>query len=142
MTQIVLHDGETGADSKLSSNGELLVRQFDYSTAAFANCNVDDTAFNLKLPLAGSQFVVTGGLISGNRDIGVNGSILVVYEASSTSSLTVVNDAIIEVEVPKSTVFPFIVPNVLTDEGSFINAKCDDNSVRISLYGYFVPKIP
>ena len=65
-----------------------------------------------------------------------------VYEASSTTSLTVVNDAIIEVEVPKNTVFPFIVPNVLTDEGSFINAKCDDNSVRISLYGYFVPKIP
>lgn len=141
MTQVVIHSGSgQGTNTGVSENGELITRAFDYSIPTFANCNVDDTAFNLKVPEAGKQFVATGAVISGNRDIGVNGSILIVYTASSTSSLTVV-ETIIEVEVPKSTIFPFLVPNVITAEGAFINAKCDDNSVRVSLYGFFVPEI-
>ena len=138
MTQVEI----IGTDGKVrvSSNGELIVRAFDYSKPAFANCNVDDTAFNLKRPETGKQFVTTGAVISGNRDIGVNGSILIIYEADSLTSLTVA-ETIIEAEVPKGSFLPFLVPNVIAAEGSFINAKCDDNSVRVALYGFFVPTI-
>lgn len=139
MTQVIIGDGDgKGSFAGVSANGEVLTRAFDYSKATFQNCNVDNTAFNLKEPEAGKQFVVTGAIIAGNRDIGVNGSILVLYEATSTTDTTPAT-TIIEVEVPKNTIFPFLVPNVITDEGSFINAKCDDNSVRVALYGFFVP---
>ena len=142
MTQVVIQGASPkGAQVGVSENGELFVRPVKYSVPAFANCTTVDVGVNLKKPVAGQQFVATGAIISGNRDIGVNGSIFQLYESSGSTSITIIGDPIIEVEVPKSTILPFILPNVITDEGRFINAKCDDNSVRIALYGYFVPKI-
>ena len=130
-----------GISAKVSSNGELLTRAFDYSEPAFQNMNVDNTAFNFQLPRQGEQFVITGAVISGNRDIGVNGAITLIYEATSLTETTVV-ETLLEVEVPKNTVFPFVLPNVLVSEGAFVNGKTDDNSVRVALYGYFVPTVP
>lgn len=124
----------------VSANGEALMRSFKYSDPEFENLNVVDTAFNFFKPQSGFQFVAKGALISGNRDIGVNGSILVIYGAATEASITVVT-TILEAEVPKSSVFPFVVPDVITPEGQFINGKCDDNSVRVALYGFFVPTI-
>ena len=109
-----------------------------YSEPEFQNLNVVDTAFNLRKPVTGKRFVVVGALISGNRDIGVNGSITIIYGATTETTITV-TQTIAELEVGKSTVFPFVIPNVLVTTDLFINAKCDDASVRISLYLYEVP---
>ncbi len=138
MTQVEIIGTE--GKVRVSSNGELIVRGFDYFEAFRANLNVVDQAFNLVEPQGGKQFVVTGLAISGNRDIGVNGSILVIYDADSVTSLTVLNDSI-DLEVPKSTVLPFLQPNIILGEGVFINAKCDDDAVRVSLFGFFVPAL-
>lgn len=127
-------------EAGVSSNGEVITRPFAYSDPSFKNLNVVNTAFNFFNPITGFQFVTTGALISGNRDIGVNGSILIVYTADTEAETTVL-ETILEAEVPKSSVFPFIVPNVITPTGRFINGKCDDNSVRVALYGYFVPNL-
>lgn len=132
--------GVAGNPVAVSSNNELLTRPFDYSVPSFQNMNVDDVAFNFQKPKDGEQFVITGAVISGNRDIGVNGAITIIYEGTSTTD-TVVAVTLLEVEVPKNTVFPFVLPNVLVNEGAFINGKTDDNSVRVALYGYFVPKV-
>lgn len=125
----------------VSDNGEALVRAFKYSDLSFQDINVVDTAFNFFLPQGdGFQFVPKGALVSGNRDIGVNGSILVIYSATTEASTTVV-DTILQAEVPKSSVFPFVVPDVVTTKNHFINGKCDDNSVLVTLYGFFVPTV-
>jgi len=124
----------------VSSSGEVLVRAFDYSDFLFQTIDTVDTAFNFFKPKQGFQFVITGVVISGNRDIGVNGSILTVYTADSTTSTTALSTPF-EIEVPKSTVLPFIIPNVLTAEGIFLNGKADDATVRVGMFGYFVPKI-
>lgn len=129
--------GPNGIPVRVSSNGEILSRPFDYSDSFFKNLNVVDTAFNLVEPKSGEQFVISGLAISGNRDIGVNGSILVIYGTDDATSTTTTGKEI-EFEVPKSTVLPFIQPNLLIAEGLFLNGKCDDNSVRVNLFGYFV----
>jgi len=129
-----------GVSADVSANGELITRAFNYSTPAFQNMDQTTDAFNFQSPKAGKQFVITGVVLSGNRDVGVNGAITTIYEATGIDSTTITAArTLLEVEVPKSTVFPFLVPNVLVDEGFFINGKTDDNSVRVALYGYFVP---
>lgn len=122
----------------VSERGEVITRPFAYSDPQFQNLNVVDTAFNFVKPTTAKRFVVVGALISGNRDIGVNGSITVIYGAEAEDSTTV-TQTIAELEVPKSEVFPFVIPNVIVTEGLFINGKCDDNSVRVALYLYEVP---
>lgn len=96
-------------EAGVSSNGELLTRAFDYSDFNFQTIDAADTAFNHFKPKEGFQFVITGVIVSGNKDIGVNGAILTVYTATTATSTTPLGTPF-EIEVPKSTVLPFIVP--------------------------------
>lgn len=136
-TKVQIQGDERTAD--VSGNGELIVRAFDYSDADFQTLNVDNAAFNFFEPISGERFVITGLVVSGNRDIGVNGAILTIYTADSATSTTPIA-TVFEIEVPKSTVLPFIVPNVRLEEGVFLNGKSDDSTVRVGMFGYFVPK--
>lgn len=125
-------------EGAISERGEVITRSFDYSIFDFETINSANTAFNFVKPKTGLRFVMTGVVISGNRDIGVNGAVLTIYEASTLTSTTVLSTPF-EIEVPKSTVLPFIVPNVILGEGNFLNGKADDTTVRVGLFGYFVP---
>ena len=138
MTQVALVGN--GNEVDISSNGEILTRAFDYSSFSFQTINAVDTAFNFFKPKQDFQFVFTGIVVSGNRDIGVNGSILTIYTANADDSTTVLGTPF-EIEVPKSTVLPFIIPNVIINEGVFLNGKADDATVRVGVFGYFVPKV-
>ncbi len=132
--------GQNDIPVKLSPNGEVLTRPFNYSELFFQNLDTDNEVKNFVVPKVGQQFVISGLAISGNRDIGVNGSILVIYGTDSATNATTTGKEA-QFEVPKTTVLPFIQPNLLIDEGLFVNGKCDDNSVRVSMFGYYVPTI-
>jgi len=131
----IVHDGN---EVKVSPNGELITRVFEYSEPSFQTIDAANTAFNFFKPKKDFRFVLTGAIISGNRDVGVNGAVLTLYEAAAADSLATTKTSF-EIEVPKSTVLPFIIPHVLTDEGTFLNGKADDTVVRVGLFGYFVP---
>ena len=136
MTQVSIVGSGVGK-ANVSDNGELITRAFDYSEPAFQTINNSTDAFNFQLARGGERFVITGAIISGNRDIGVNGAITTIYEATGIDSTTI-STTLLEVEVPKSTVFPFLIPNVVVNEGFFVNGRADDISVRVALYGYFI----
>lgn len=127
-------------EASISGNGELITRAFDYSDSSFQTIDAANTAFNFFKPKDGFQFVITGVVISGNKDIGVNGAVLTLYTATTATSTTAVKTPF-EVEVPKSTVLPFIIPNVIAGEEIFLNGKADDTTVRVGLFGYFVPAL-
>jgi len=141
LTQVRLVSGSgNGIPAGVSANGEVLTRAFDYSTPAFQNMDQTTDAFNFQSPSAGEQFIITGVILSGNRDIGVNGAITTIYEATGIDTTTITTArTLLEVEVPKSTVFPFLTPDIKVGEGFFVNGQADDVSVRVSLYGYFIP---
>ena len=143
MSILSLHilGGENNTPARVSSNGELLTRLFDYSESESATVNVVDTAFCLYAAKPAEQFVVTGASVSGNRDIGVNGSIFELYGDVSAEGTTIVQ-SVLSLEVPKNSVFPFLLPNVLLKKGLFLNAKADDDVVRVSVFGYYVPEVP
>jgi len=125
-------------EASVSANGELITRPFDYSEFDFQTLDSIDTAFNHFGPKDEFRFVITGVVISGNRDIGVNGSIMSIYTATTATSTTALSTPF-SVEVPKSTVLPYIQPNIIIAENVFLNSKCDDDVVRVGIFGFFVP---
>jgi len=86
--KVFILDTETGKFAKVSANNELMVAQ-QFSTASKVTLTVDDTAVNLVKPQAGKKIIVTGLIVNTNRDIGVNGALIEIYEASSETSGTV-----------------------------------------------------
>jgi hypothetical protein len=52
---------------------------------------------------------------------------------------TTVIDEPVSLEVPKSTLTLVSLPKVRIAEGVFLNSKCDDNNITVTVYGYFVP---
>lgn len=143
MVKVSIEGSGNGVFVGVSENGELITRAFDYSEPAFQLIDQSTDAFNFQSPKAGKNFIITGAILSGNKDVGVNGAVTTIYEATSIDSTTVATSrTLLEVEVPKSTVIPLTpLPNIRVEEGFFVNGKVDDISVRVALYGYFVPVI-
>jgi len=139
MIGVTIKGGEFGKDVKVSSIGELIVRSFDYSTPVFKSLNADNQAFNFFKPKAGFKFVLTDVIADANRDIGVNGATVDIYEADADDSTTV-DTQILQFDMPKNTTKVLTSLNfITTDEGKFINAKSDDSNVLLTLSGFFVP---
>jgi len=132
-----LKDKLTGKIAKISDNNELMIAQ-QFSTASKVTLTVDNTAVNLVKPLAGKKVIVTGLIVNTNRDIGVNGALIEIFEASSETSGTV-DKGILSFDLVKNQT-TITAPILLeTNEGKFINAKADDSEVNVTLLSYFAP---
>lgn len=122
---------------EVTSNGELVVAPLQYSTPKFQNMTVVDTAYNFHEPKAGKRFVVTGIIVSTNRDVGVNGAVIIFYEASSIDTLTV-DETVLQLDMTKNQILPLLGANFILTEGKFLNGKTDDNEVLATISGYEV----
>lgn len=125
-------------EASVSDAGEIIVREFDYSEFNTQFLDTVDTAFNHFKPKDGFRFVVTGLSLAGNRNIGVNGSIYSLYTATSATSISVIDEPF-TAEIPKGSLTFGPIPRVRIAEGVFLNSKCDDDDIRVTVYGYFVP---
>lgn len=122
---------------EVSPNGEVAVASLEYSTGKFNNMNVNDAAFNFHEPTAGKRFVVTGMIITTNRDVGVNGAVIEFYETSAVDS-TVVDKTVSRFDMVKNQNIPISGINIILAEGSFLNGKTDDASALVTITGYEV----
>ena len=129
--------GPNGISAQLTPNGEMVTAPLEYSEGVFKELNVVDTSFNFFTPTSGKRRVLTGILISTDRNVGVNGASIVVYEATASDIITVSN-TILQLDMTKNQVLPMFGLRFITTEGRFINAKTDDDTVFITLTGYEV----
>jgi hypothetical protein len=138
MIDTQLKDGRgAGTYACITKRGELVVGPADYSTPVAKTLTVADTAVNFFGPRSGKQFVVTGVLIGTNKDVGVNGADVFVYEAA-TADTTTVSVALMELQLLKNDARDITGLNVIVGEGKFVNAKSDDTTVFITVLGYYV----
>ncbi len=126
-------------EAQVSPQGALVVGPFDYDLVSSVSAAVINTAYNLFKPRAGQQFVVTAIKMRGSKDVSTTVDATVeIYEASSITSITVDRAIYTDIVVRfESTTLGSV--NILVNEGKFINAKTDDNSVQVTMTGYFVP---
>ncbi len=130
-----------GADNQpvaVNGNGEIAVGRLGQVQMHSVKLDVDDQVYNLLKPVAGLQAVITTVSFSGNREIGVNDSIVELYEASSAIS-AVVDGTLIQVEVTKNGLIPFANLQLPVSGGKFLNARCSDDDVFVVFGVYFQP---
>ena len=135
--QAWIKDRLTGKFANVSDNNELMIAQ-QFSTANKVTLTSDNTAVNLIKPQAGKKVIITGLIVNTNRDIGVNGALIEIYETSTETSGTI-DRAIISFDLIKNQnaiTAPILIE---TNEGKFINAKASDSDVNVTLFSYFAP---
>ena len=129
----------SGSDylAKVTSRGELVVGQLDFSSAYNATADVAGTGYNLVEPKAGCRFVITAILVYADKDVGVNDATVTIYEASAPDTATV-DDTIATFEIPEKTARDWVGLNLIVSEGKWVNIKTDDDDVFATILGYYV----
>ena len=119
--------------------GQLTTAPFAYDLVVSKTITVANTAVNFYKPIVGKQFVVTGILLTADKQI-TQDVLVDVYGATSTTSLTI-SAGFLHVEMLKNSSRDVVGLNVLATEGIFINAKADDNDIFVTIMGYYIPVV-
>lgn len=127
----------TPAFAKVTTRGQLITSPLDFSIASSVKLEEDDTAYNLVAPVEGQQIVITDILLYANKNVGVGDATVDVYEAVADDTTDVLT-VIVQTEMLKQTNRDFTGLNLITSEGSFINAKTDDDDVFVTIMCYYV----
>lgn len=117
--------------------GALVVSPISYSLPKFNNLDTISTAFNFFSPSIGKRFVITDVLLSTDNSVGVGGATVDIYEAVSADEASITTQ-LFRVILGKQSVLPYVVQNLIANEGVWTNAKTDDKSVAVTVSGYFV----
>ena len=139
MALTVVIRGANGKLVEVSESGELVMGPLHYSDPIFNLLDVNDQVYNFFRPKAGQQLIITGIDASANRNVTTQTQ-LDIYEATSSSSGTI-SKQIRRWDIPKNGekqaqgIFEIIRP------GAFINAKCDDDDVLLTISGYYIPEL-
>lgn len=133
--------GPNGKEVQVTGSGELVTAQLHYEETVFKELAEDNIGYNFFEPLPGQQFVITGFIAVGDQQITGNANAnVVIYEADSTSSITV-DKILVQFVIKQDQDIPMAGLHVLVNEGKFINAKTDDDDVHMTLMGYYIDKL-
>ena len=135
-TQIV--DGRgTRNRAKVTSRGQVVTGAISYDDSVFKELAEDDTAYNFYVPLAGQQFVVTGIILKGDKQIGASDATVVVYEATAIDSITEAK-TLLSLAVADGDILTLLPLNLLVSKGVWLNAKTSDDDVHMTIMGYYI----
>ena len=140
MSLTVYIKGANGKLVEVSASGELVVGPLAYSEPIFQLLDVNDQVYNFFRPKAGEQLIITGIDASALRTVTTQTQVDI-YEATSDTDGTI-SKQIRRWEIPKNGekqaqgIFEEIRP------GAFVNAKCDDDDVALTITGFYIPELP
>jgi hypothetical protein len=131
----------TSREAKVSSNGEVIVRSYGFSTPVIKTLDAT-TPFNLFTPKANEQLVWTGFLVSAARSIDVAGDLVEIFEASAADSATQ-DKLLVSLDLARQQVVPALGFETLITQGKYLNVDRGDGTgtITITAFGYYVPTI-
>lgn len=122
----------------VNAAGELLVSDGPYDLAVFNELATINTAYNFYSPRGREQFVITGFLMYGDKEVSsATNATVIIYESDSTDSTTV-NKVLLQVEVGQNQSIQLPNIRILCNKGVYINAKTDDDDIHITIFGHYV----
>lgn len=127
----------TTAEVAVLPSGALAVGQADDDLSKSATMSVDDTPVEVIGPQAGREILVTGALISTNRDVGVNGATVDVYYVEDVTSTDTTNLLIQVVDFAKNSAVATTPISLRVPIGNYVVAKTNDNSATASLFYHY-----
>lgn len=132
----------TNRGAKVSATGELAVGPVEYDDAKFHALAVNDQAYNFFPPLPNKSFVITGLRIKANTGVNpTSDATIIIYEASSSTSTTV-DKVLHEEAMIKSDSATIIGIRLQVTAGKWLNAKTDDNTVFMTIFGFYIQGTP
>lgn len=130
--------GRDGQEAAVNAAGELVVSPGPYDLVKFHDMDTINTAYNYFGPKGLHQFVITGFLALGDKDISdASDSTVVIYESDAPDSTTA-SRILIQFEIAKLIPVPFPNIRILCNFGKYINAKCVDDDVHMTIFGHYV----
>ena len=130
--------GRNGQQVSVNDAGELLISEGPFDLTVFNELDIANQAYNFYGPKGQKQFVMTGFLIYGDKQVSpTTNATVVIYEASAPDSATV-DRVLIQVEVGQNQAVPFPSIRVLANRGVYINAKTDDDDIHMTILGHYV----
>lgn len=118
--------------------GEILVSDGPYDLVEFNELDVINTAYNFFGPRGLEQFVITGFLMYGDKQVNSSTNATVVIYESSQPDSTTEDRVLVQVEVGQNQSIPFPNIRVLCNKGVYINAKTDDDDIHMTIFGHYV----
>jgi len=138
--KVVIMDGAfgTGQYAGVTPVGEVLVAGFGnlLNRSIFQTMTAINTAVNFFGPIAGQQFVITSIVLDGP-----NAATVSIYEAASTSTITIDKLTFkINFRGASNQVINLPFGGFLpVSEGEYLNAFTDTATVNMSIIGYYSP---
>ena len=130
--------GNGSQQVKINEAGELLISDGPYDLVVFNELATINTAYNYFKPRGRQQFVITGFLAYGDKQVsGSTNATVVIYEASQINSATE-DRVLIQFELGQNQSVPFPNIRILCNKGAYINAKTDDDDIHMTIFGHYV----
>jgi len=133
--------GRWGTEPEITKRGQLVTGALEFEQFHLGSTIANNVAVNVIEPVSTKCFIITAIILSGNRDIGVNGAITDVFENTTGPTSAIVNREILQEEISKQTRMTATGLNIIVSAGSWVNVKSDDVIVRCNIAGYYVDDV-
>jgi hypothetical protein len=118
--------------------GELLISNGPYDLAKFNELDTINTAYNFYEPNGRKQFVISGFLMYGDKQVSsTTNATVIIYESDQPDSTTE-DRVLVQVEVGQNQSIPFPNIRILCNKGVYVNAKTDDDDIHMTIFGHYI----
>jgi len=125
-------------DAMVTKRGQLVTAPLKYNTTFFNAMTATATAYNFITPKTGQQFVITGYIVSSDKNVNsTNGAVVPIYEATSLTA-TSASKTILTLDLGKLDGAQVVGLNILTSKGVWINSTTDDATINLTILGYYI----
>jgi hypothetical protein len=130
--------GRNGQQVNVNDAGEILVSDGPFDLSMFNELDLVNTAYNFFGPRGRQQFVISGFLMYGDKQVsGATNATVIIYESDQPDSTTT-DRVLVQVEVGQNQSIPFPSIRILANRGVYINAKTDDDDIHMTIFGHYV----
>ena len=136
---LIQDGGGSNRSAIVTNHNQLVVGPAKFNLSSFAEMDVVDTAYNLATPVQGQEIVISGILVGADKDVGLNGALVTIYENSVGPSSRTQTNVLLKFPVPQKSALPLLGLNLLASEGNWVNAETDDDDVFLTLLYYYAP---
>jgi hypothetical protein len=130
---------QNGTPVKVTSSGELVTAALAYDLSMYNEMSATGTAYNFYSPESGKQFIITGFVAVSDKNITAD-AIVEIYEADSDDSTTV-SKALPKFAMTKNAVVSPTPLRILVSQGVWVNAKTDDATIHLTMFGYYIDRL-
>lgn len=135
--------GQGKRHARVNNGGELVVAIGDYDKTKFVELETANTVYNYYEPISEKQFVVTGFLAYGDKQVGTttNATVAIFESGTIDGDVASADDVVFQFEVGQNQSVPFPNIKVLIRHGYYLNAKTDDDDVHLTVIGHYIERL-